>query len=69
MTKNAVTLLAKAVKSIDESLWMVVRGSDEYEEIHKARKSLMTVIFENGYELKQGNYRVIKSKVKRSISD
>ena len=64
-----LTLLAKSVKSLDESLWSIKRDSEEYDIVHSARQKLVSIIFENGYELQSDSYRLIKSKVNRSVTD
>lgn len=69
MNKSTLNLLAKAVKSLDESLWSINRHCDEYTTVSNARQSLVSIIFENGYELQRDTYRLIKSKTKRSITD
>ena len=69
MNKSTLTLLAKSVKSLDESLWSINRDSDEYTTVSNARQNLVSIIFENGYELQRDTYRLIKSKVKRSITE
>ncbi len=65
MNKSTLNLIAKSVKSLDESLWSLTRGSDEYNTVSNARQNLVKIIFQNGYELKRDTYRLVKSKIDR----
>lgn len=62
MNKSTLNLIAKSIKSLDESLWSLNRGSDEYNTVSNARQNLVKIIFQNGYELKRDTYRLVKSK-------
>ena len=65
MKKYQLTYIARAIRAIDRAKWFVPKDSKDDLRITKARWYLIQTVFDNGYELQQDTYRVIKSKVKR----
>lgn len=64
--KTVLTSLANAIEKIDETSWSVNNPIDK-KRIEEARKNLINVICDNGYELAEHTYRVVKSKNKREL--
>ncbi len=66
---TALKQVAKAIKALDEfpsnSAQLGSEANVERSDI--ARKSLINILFSNGYELQIGTYKVIKSTIKRDL--
>jgi len=67
MKREQLTFIARAIKALDQVKWFAPRLSDDDLRISSARVYLINIIFDNGYELQQDTYRVIKSKYKRRL--
>jgi len=67
MNRTQLTFIARAIKAIDQVKWFVPKNSKDDIRITRARGHLINIVFDNGYELQQGSYRVVKSKTKREL--
>ncbi len=67
MKKEQLTFIARAIKAIDQIVWFQEWGTEDYKRINNARKELIDIVFDAGYELQSGTYRVIVSKTKRDL--
>lgn len=63
--------IAKAIKNLDEVSFIknenTVDSKENVNRIDDARRNLINVIFDNGYELSEYSYKVVKSKYKRNL--
>jgi hypothetical protein len=57
---------AKAIKCLD-AIGFANQSLEDKKRLQSARAKMINVIFENGYELQQSSYRLIKSKVAREL--
>lgn len=65
----ALKCIGRAIKQLDEfRISENNLGSKiNVERVDSARANLINVLFSNGYELQRDTYKVVKSKVKRTL--